>query len=96
MTNKSDLQAKGVGLNLMELNDLYDHLWNLGTVLQGDRNYKPNPTSNTNPNWLSLKVKKLFLFSTTTTGHPWPRVRHTEGPTCYSIPIRNHQRNPTT
>ena len=53
----------------MELNDLYDHLWNLGTVLQGDRNSKPNPTSNTNPNWLSLKVKKLFLFSTTTIGH---------------------------
>jgi hypothetical protein len=27
--------AKGVGLNPMELNDLYDHLWNLGTLLQG-------------------------------------------------------------
>jgi hypothetical protein len=36
LTNKTDLQEKGVGLNPMELNDLYDHLWNLGTLLQGD------------------------------------------------------------
>ena len=35
LTNKTDLQQKGVGLNPMELNDLYDHLWNLGTLLQG-------------------------------------------------------------
>jgi hypothetical protein len=26
----------GVGLNPMELNDLYDHLWNLGSMLQSD------------------------------------------------------------
>jgi hypothetical protein len=25
-----------VGLNPLELNDLYDHLWNLGTLLQSD------------------------------------------------------------
>ncbi len=36
MTNKKDLQAVGVGLNPMELNDLYDHLWNMGTLLQGE------------------------------------------------------------
>ncbi len=36
LTNKKNLQAVGVGLNPMELNDLYDHLWNLGTLLQGE------------------------------------------------------------
>jgi hypothetical protein len=36
LTNKTDLQQKGVGLNPMELNDLYDHLWSLGTLLQGE------------------------------------------------------------
>jgi hypothetical protein len=36
LTNKKDLQAVGVGLNPMELNDLYDHLWNMGTLLQGE------------------------------------------------------------
>jgi hypothetical protein len=36
LTNKKDLQAVGVGLNPMELNDLYDHMWNLGTPIQGE------------------------------------------------------------
>ncbi len=36
LTNKKDLQTVGVGLNPMELNDLYDHLWNLGILLQGE------------------------------------------------------------
>jgi hypothetical protein len=36
LTNKKDLQAVGVGLNPMELNDLYDHLWNMDTLLQGE------------------------------------------------------------
>ena len=50
MTNKKDIQAVGVGLNPMELNDLYDHLWNMGTLLQGeealsilDAGYRPWP-----------------------------------------------------
>jgi hypothetical protein len=50
LTNKKDLQAVGVGLNPMELNDLYDHLWNMGTLLQGeealdilDVGYRPWP-----------------------------------------------------
>jgi hypothetical protein len=29
LTNKKDLQAVGVGLNPLELNNLYDHMWNL-------------------------------------------------------------------
>ena len=36
LTNKKDLQAVGVGLNPLELNNLYDHMWNLGTLLQGE------------------------------------------------------------
>jgi hypothetical protein len=50
LTNKKDLQAVGVGLNPMELNDLYDHLWNMGTLVQGeealsilDTGYRPWP-----------------------------------------------------
>ena len=50
LTNKKDLQVVGVGLNPLELNDLYDHLWNLGTLLQGedafsilDTGYRPWP-----------------------------------------------------
>jgi hypothetical protein len=50
LTNKKDLQAVGVGLNPMELNDLYDHLWNVGALLQGedalsilDAGYRPWP-----------------------------------------------------
>ena len=44
------LPSPGVGLNPMELNDLYDHLWNLGSMLQGDdslsvleNDYRPWP-----------------------------------------------------
>jgi hypothetical protein len=40
----------GVGLNPMELNDLYDHLWNMGSLLQTDdalevldEDYRPWP-----------------------------------------------------
>ncbi len=36
LTNKKDLQAVGVGLSPLELNVLYDHMWNLGTLLQGE------------------------------------------------------------
>jgi hypothetical protein len=36
LTNKKTIQDAGVGLNPLELNDLYDHLWNLGTLLQSD------------------------------------------------------------
>ncbi len=28
----------------MELNDLYDHFWNLGTLVQGERSTYPSPT----------------------------------------------------
>ena len=34
LTNKKSIQDSGVGLNPMELNDLYDHLWNMGSLLQ--------------------------------------------------------------
>ncbi len=50
LTNKKTIQDSGVGLNPMELNDLYDHMWNLGTVLQSDEslavledNFRPWP-----------------------------------------------------
>ncbi len=33
LTNKKSVQDTGVGLNPMELNDLYDHLWNMGALL---------------------------------------------------------------
>ena len=36
LTNKKTIQDSGVGLNPMELNDLYDHMWNLGALLQSD------------------------------------------------------------
>ena len=34
LTNKKSIQDSGVGLNPMELNDLYDHLWNMGSLLR--------------------------------------------------------------
>jgi hypothetical protein len=39
LTNKTTIQDSGVGLNPMELNDLYDHMWNLGTLLQSDNSF---------------------------------------------------------
>jgi hypothetical protein len=36
LTNKKSIQDSGVGLNPMELNDLYDHMWNLGSLLQSE------------------------------------------------------------
>lgn len=50
LTNKKSVQDTGVGLNPMELNDLYDHLWNMGALLQTEQavdvlndNYRPWP-----------------------------------------------------
>ena len=36
LTNKKSIQDSGVGLNPMELNDLYDHMWNMGSLLQSE------------------------------------------------------------
>jgi hypothetical protein len=39
LTNKKTIHDSGVGLNPMKLNDLYDHMWNLGTLLQSDDSF---------------------------------------------------------
>jgi hypothetical protein len=36
LTNRKAVTESGLGLNPMELNDLYDHLWNVGVLLQSE------------------------------------------------------------
>jgi hypothetical protein len=36
LTNRKAVTESGLGLNPMELNQLYDHLWNVGVLLQSD------------------------------------------------------------
>ncbi len=50
LTNRKAVAESGLGLNPLELNDLYDHLWNLGVLLKSDNwmsvlqpNYRPWP-----------------------------------------------------
>lgn len=50
LTNRKAVAESGLGLNPLELNDLYDHLWNLGVLLKSDNwmsvlqpNFRPWP-----------------------------------------------------
>jgi hypothetical protein len=36
LTNRKAVAESGLGLNPLELNDLYDHLWNLGVLLKSE------------------------------------------------------------
>jgi hypothetical protein len=37
LTNTKQMNELGMGVNPMELSDIYDHVWNLGLLLQSDR-----------------------------------------------------------
>ena len=36
LTNRKAVQQSGFGLNPMELNELYDYLWNMGVLMQSE------------------------------------------------------------
>ena len=36
LTNRKAVRESGLGLNPMELNELYEHLWNVGVLLQSE------------------------------------------------------------
>ncbi len=38
LTNRKAVRESGLGLNPMELSDLYEHLWNVGVLLQSSEN----------------------------------------------------------
>ena len=50
LTNTKQLSLSGLNVNPMELNDVYEHVWNLGVVLQTEaclsilqRDFRPWP-----------------------------------------------------
>ena len=50
LTNRKAVRESGLGLNPMELNDLYEHLWNVGVLLKSENamdileaDYRPWP-----------------------------------------------------
>jgi hypothetical protein len=50
LTNRKAVQQSGLGLNPMELNELYDYLWNMGVFMQSEEGmdvfkpeYRPRP-----------------------------------------------------
>ncbi len=69
LTNKKSIQDSGVGLNPMELNDLYDHMWNMGTLLQSqdclsvlEVDYRPWPR-------VRLSMENLPTYAPSITSH---------------------------
>lgn len=36
LTNRKSVQESGLGMNPMELNELYDYLWNMGVLMQSE------------------------------------------------------------
>jgi hypothetical protein len=50
LTNRKEVQQSGLGMNPMELNELYDFLWNMGVLMQSEQamdvlqpDYRPWP-----------------------------------------------------